>query len=60
MNFERRITGKTKQTNNLGELEALLQECWSEISHEVNQKLVESMNRRIEAVIKDRGYPTRY
>uniref|UniRef100_U9TIM9 Transposase Tc1-like domain-containing protein n=1 Tax=Rhizophagus irregularis (strain DAOM 181602 / DAOM 197198 / MUCL 43194) TaxID=747089 RepID=U9TIM9_RHIID len=30
------------------ELEALLQECWSEIPCEVYQKLVESMVRRIE------------
>jgi transposase len=58
--LERRIRAKKNHPKNLGELEALLQECWSEISHEVYQKLVESMNRRVEAVIKARGYPTRY
>ncbi|GBC22304.1 IS630 family transposase [Rhizophagus irregularis DAOM 181602=DAOM 197198] len=58
--LERRIRAKQNHPKNLGELEELLQECWSEISCEVYQKLVESMNRRIEAVIKARGYPTRY
>ncbi len=58
--LERRIRAKPNYPKNLGELEALLQECWSEISCEVYQKLVENMNRRIETVIKARGYPTRY
>ena len=58
--LERRIRAKPNNPKNLGELEALLQQYWSEISCEVYQKLVESMNRRIEAVIKARGYPTRY
>ncbi|GBB92439.1 hypothetical protein RclHR1_20010004 [Rhizophagus clarus] len=58
--LERRIRAKQNNPKNVGVLEALLQECWSEISCEVYQKLVESMNRKIEAVIKAHGYPTRY
>jgi len=58
--LERRIRAKPNNPKNLEELEILLQEYWSEISCEVYQKLVESMNRQIEAVIKARGYLTRY
>ena len=58
--LERRIRARTNSPKNLGELESLLQECWLQIQREVYQKLVESMNRRIDAVIKARGYPTRY
>ena len=58
--LERRIRAKPNNPKNLGELEAFLQQCWSEISCEVYQKLVESMNRQIEAVIKARKYSTRY
>jgi transposase len=58
--LERRIRAKKNNPKNLGELEVLLQECWLEIPSEVYQKLVESMTRRIDAVIKARGYPTRY
>ncbi|GES94162.1 IS630 family transposase [Rhizophagus clarus] len=56
--LERRIRARTNSPKNLGELESLLQECWLQIQREVYQKLVESMNRRIDAVIKARGYPT--
>ena len=58
--LEHRIRAKQNHPKNLRELEVLLQECWSEISCEVYQKLVTSMVHRIEAVIKARGYPTRY
>ena len=58
--LESHIRAKQNNPKNLRELEALLQECWSEISCEVYQKLVESINRRIEVVIKACGYPTRY
>jgi len=58
--LERRIRAKTVHPKNLGELEVFLQECWSQIQREVYQNLVESMRRRVEAVIKARGYPTRY
>ncbi|GES74188.1 IS630 family transposase [Rhizophagus clarus] len=56
--LEHRIRARTNSPKNLGELESLLQECWLQIQREVYQKLVESMNRRIDAVIKARGYPT--
>jgi len=58
--LERRIRLRADNPKNLGELELILQECWSQIQQEVYQKLAESMNCRIEAVIKAHGYPTRY
>ncbi|PKC10907.1 hypothetical protein RhiirA5_288190, partial [Rhizophagus irregularis] len=58
--LERRIPAKQNNPKNLAELEALLQECWLEIPSEVYQKLVKSMIRRIDAVLKARGYLTRY
>ena len=58
--LEHHVRSKQNHPKNLRELELLLQECWSEISHEIYQKLVASMVHQIEAVIKARGYPTRY
>src|ERR1044072_8269703 len=45
--LECHIRSKQKHPKILRELEALLQECWSEISHEVYQKLVRSEERRV-------------
>ena len=58
--LERRIRLKQKNPRNVRELEELLQQCWLEISDEIYQNLVESMNRQVEAVIKAHSYPTRY
>lgn len=58
--LERRIRAKKENPKNLRELEMFLQECWSQIESEVYQKLVNSMENRVKAVIKSRGYPTRY
>ncbi|GBC34519.2 IS630 family transposase [Rhizophagus irregularis DAOM 181602=DAOM 197198] len=54
------IRTRTNSSKNLEELELLLQECWSQIQREVYQKLGESMNHRVIAIIKARGYLTRY
>ena len=45
---------------NTNELESALQEEWSKISKDVLTKLIESMPRRIEAVIENDGWPTKY
>lgn len=37
-----------------------LEEEWEKIEPEILTNLVESMPRRIEAVIEAKGYPTRY
>ncbi|CAB5375941.1 unnamed protein product [Rhizophagus irregularis] len=58
--LECRIRTRTNSPKNLEELELLLQECWSQIQREVYQKLGESMNHRVIAIIKARGYLTRY
>ena len=58
--LEKHIRAKQNNPKNLRELKALLQECWLEISYEVYQKLVKSMNHRIKAVIKAREYLIRY
>ena len=58
--LERCIRAKQNNPKNLRELKALLQEYWSEISCKVYQKLVESMNHKIEAIIKAHKYPMQY
>ena len=50
----------TKNLKNITELESALQEEWSKISKDVLTKLIESMLRRIEAVIENDGWPTKY
>lgn len=37
-----------------------LRKCWAEIDSEYTYKLVESMPRRLQAIIKAKGYPTKY
>ena len=44
----------------INELESALQEEWSKITNDVLIKLIESMPRRVEAVIENNGWPTRY
>lgn len=58
--LERNIRSRKEKPKNIIELEKFLQESWSQISSEVYQKLVASMENRIKAVLKARGFPTRY
>ena len=58
--LEHRIRLRETLPKNLRELEKFLQECWLQIQSEAYKKLVYSMENRIKAVIKSRGYPTRY
>ena len=56
----RRLDKRAQYPKNANELEAALQEEWSNIPYEVYHKLIESMPRRIEACISSNGWPTRY
>jgi len=42
------------------ELEEVLQEEWRKMLSETYTKLIESMPHRIEACIKNQGWPTKY
>ena len=56
---ERRIRSKPQAITNLAELETL-QEEWGKISQSQVMALIKSMPRRIEAVIANNGWPTKY
>lgn len=56
--LDRRI--RTRSMSKTSELMAALQEEWEKIPIKVFMNLVESMPRRCEAVIKARGYSTKY
>jgi len=60
MLLERRIRKRPKNMTSINELESALQEEWSKITNDVLIKLIESMPRRVEAVIENNGWPTRY
>ncbi|GFX34319.1 transposable element Tc1 transposase [Trichonephila clavipes] len=58
--LEQGVKGHHTASTNLTELWRALAIIWQVISVERFQKLVESMSRRVEAVIKTRESPTRY
>ena len=58
--LERRICKRIPLPKNETELFNLLQEEWSNIDESVYKNLVESMERRVQAVVKAKGHPTRY
>lgn len=49
-----------QKPSNLDETEAYLIRVWGEITAQRCEKLVDSMPRRCAAVIKNKGYPTKY
>ena len=58
--LERRIRSRSQAITNVAELETALQEEWDKISQSQVMALIESMPRRIEAVITNNGWPTKY
>ena len=56
----RQIRKRPQAIKNITELETALQEEWGKISMNQIISLIESMPRRIEAVIKNKGNPTKY
>ncbi len=48
------------QTNNADDLKAAIKATWASIPPQQCHKLITSMPRRIEAVIKAKGAPTKY
>jgi transposase len=55
---ERRL--RRRRYKNREELKTALVEIWGTISEEVTSKLIDSMKRRLEAVIAAKGGPTKY
>ena len=57
---EREIRIMDVQPTNLQQLRDAIMSIWTKLSEECFQYLVESMPRRIKAVLKAKGGPTRY
>ncbi len=51
---------RNKRPKNADELRATVKETWASIPPQQCHKLITSMPRRIEAVIKTKGAPTKY
>ncbi len=51
---------RNKRPKNADELKATIKETWASIPPQQCHKLITSMPRRIEAVIKAKGAPTKY
>ncbi len=51
---------RNKRSKNADELKATVKETWASIPPQQCHKLISSMPRRIEAVIKAKGAPTKY
>jgi transposase len=58
--LERKVRKHAPHPKNLTELMAVLEEEWYKIEPEVLENLVDSMPRRVQAVIDSHGNPTKY
>lgn len=57
-NWEKSV--RKHNIRNRDDLKIVLQEEWGKITSQVTQTLVDSMPRRLEAVLKAKGYATKY
>ncbi len=55
-----KVDWKDTRPNNADDLKATVKETWASIPPQQCRKLITSMPRRIEAVIKAKGAPTKY
>ena len=51
---------KRRKPRNLAELEAVVKEAWAAIPNDRCVRLIKSMPRRCQEVIKNKGYSTSY
>ena len=58
--MERRIRNRSENIKNLRKLETALQEKCDKILKNQLMNYIESMPRRIEVVIENNGWPTKY
>jgi len=58
--LDRRVRKRTPLPTTLDQLKEALKEEWENIPCEVYQHLVESMDRRVDAIIKNKGFHTKY
>jgi hypothetical protein len=58
--LERKVRVHKPHPKNIRELMIVLEEEWNQIEPEILVNLVESMPRRVQAVIDSHGNPTRY
>lgn len=58
--MKKKLTTSEKQPKNLKELEQLVRYQWQELGRDYLKRLIDGMPRRIKAVIKAEGGPTKY
>lgn len=58
--LDRQVRAHKPLPKNREDLWRILQEKWSNISVDKYQNLIDSMPRRVDAVINNKGYPTKY
>ena len=58
--LERRVRGRRPTPKSKAELMSALQEEWVTIDPQYLENLVSSMPRRVQAVIENKGHPTKY
>lgn len=58
--MKKKLTTSEKQPKNLKELEQFVRYQWQELGRDYLKRLIDGVPRRIKAVIKAKGGPTKY